>query len=62
MQWMYTDEDEINEWVKNIKTVKWGMIQVVNIDIMIRRNSLFDNEQNKSNRYNTTRLTDNQIT
>ena len=32
------------------------------IDVMIRQNSLFDNEQNKSNRYNTTRLMDNQIT
>ena len=30
MQWIYTDEDEINEWVKNIKTVKWGTIQVLN--------------------------------
>ena len=50
--------DEINEWMKDIEMVKSGTIQVT----LIRQNSIFNNEQNKSNRYNTTRRMDNQIT
>ena len=30
------------------------------IDVMIRQNSLFDNEQNKSKQYDTARRMDNQ--